>query len=153
MPVQPLILSRRVLVSLTVACAVVLACSGGGTNPNLIDISGRWHYMEHYTDVAHHATCSDSGTYDIMQSMDGFIGVYGQSGYCTTPQGTADNTDSGAVTEGHVVGRTIRFKAPNCQYDGHTPVETNDRLDGNVVCSVGDQTITYTFTGTWSAQR
>ena len=50
-------------------------------------------------------------------------------------------------------GRTIRFKAPNCQYDGHTPAETTDRLDGNVVCSVGDQTITYTFTGTWSAER
>lgn len=153
MPAQPLILSRRVLVLLTVACAIVLACSGGGTNPNLIDISGRWRYVERYTDVAHQASCLDSGTYDIMQSMNGFIGVYGQRGYCATPQGTVDNTDSGAVTEGHVAGRTITFKAPNCQYDGHTPVETTDRLDGNVVCSVGDHTITYTFTGTWSAER
>ena len=153
MPAQPLVISRRVLVLLTVACAIALACAGGGTNPNLIDISGRWRYFERYSDGLHHASCIDSGTYDIMQSTNGFVGVYGQRGYCTTPQGTADNTDSGAVTEGHVAGRTIRFKAPNCQYDGHTPVETNDRLDGNVVCSVGDQTITYTFTGTWSAQR
>ncbi len=32
-------------------------------------------------------------------------------------------------------------------------VETNDRLDGNVVCSVGNQTITCNFTGTGSAER
>lgn len=153
MPAQPLVISRPVFVLLTVACAVALACGRGGTNPNLIDISGRWRYVERYSDLVHHASCLDSGTYDIMQSMNGFVGVYGQRGYCTTPQGTADNTDSGAVTEGHVAGRTIHFKAPNCQYDGHTPVETNDRLDGNVVCSVGNQTITYTFTGTWSAER
>jgi hypothetical protein len=153
MPARSLVISRRVLVLPTVACAIVLACGGGGTNPNLVDISGHWRYIERYSDVVHHASCLDSGTYDIMQSVNGFVGVYGQRGYCTTPQGTADNTDSGAVTEGHIVGRTIRFKAPNCQYDGHTPVETTDRLDGNVVCSVGDQTITYTFTGTWSAQR
>jgi len=153
MPARSLVISRRVLVLPTVACAIVLACGGGGTNPNLVDISGHWRYVERYSDVVHHATCLDSGTYDIMQSVNGFVGVYGQRGYCTTPQGTADNTDSGAVTEGHIAGRTIRFKAPNCQYDGHTPVETTDRLDGNVVCSVGDQTITYTFTGTWSAER
>jgi len=153
MPARSLVISRRVLVLPTVACAIVLACGGGGTNPNLVDISGHWRYVERYSDVTHHASCLDSGTYDIMQSMNGFIGIYGQRGYCTTPQGTADNTDSGAVTEGHIAGRTIRFKAPNCQYDGHTPVETTDRLDGNVVCSVGDQTITYTFTGTWSAER
>jgi hypothetical protein len=153
MPARSLDISRRVLVLHTVACAIALACAGGGTNPNLVDISGRWRYVERYSDVVHHATCLDSGTYDIMQSVNGFVGVYGQRGYCTTPQGTADNTDSGAVTEGHVAGRTIRFKAPNCQYDGHTPVETADRLDGNVVCSVGDQTITYSFTGTWFAER
>ncbi|HKC46370.1 MAG TPA: hypothetical protein VKB63_02120 [Gemmatimonadales bacterium] len=153
MPAQPSTIHRRMLVLHLLGGAIALACAGGGTNPNLIDISGRWRYTERYTDLAHQASCFDSGAYDIMQSQNGFVGVYGQRGYCTTPQGTADNTDSGAVTEGHVVGRTIRFKAPNCQYDGHTPVETTDRLDGNVVCSVGDRTITYTFTGTWSAQR
>lgn len=136
-----------------VACATTLACAGTGTNPNVVDISGHWRYTERYTDVPHQASCFDSGTYDIVQTTDGFVGIYGQRGYCTTPQGTADNADSGSVTEGHVAGRTIRFKAPNCQYDGHTPAESTDRLDGNVVCSVGDQTITYTFTGTWSAQR
>lgn len=153
MPAQPLVISRPVVVLLTVASAIALACSGGGTNPNLIDVSGHWRYVERYSDVLHHASCLDSGTYDINQSMNGFAGVYGQRGYCTTLQGTADNNDSGAVTEGHVAGRTVHFKAPNCQYDGHTPVETSDRLDGNVVCSIGDQTITYTFTGTWSAER
>ena len=153
MPAQPFSFQSRMFWLSAVAGGIALACAGTGTNPNLIDISGRWHYVERYADLAHQASCFDTGTYDIMQSQNGFVGVYGQGGYCTTPKGTADNTDSGVVTEGHVVGRTIRFKAPNCQYDGHTPVESSDRLDGNVVCSVGDQTITYTFTGTWSAQR
>jgi hypothetical protein len=153
MPARLIVSAHRFLALVVVTSAVAIACSGGGTNPNLVDISGHWHYVERYADVPHHASCVDSGAYDIVQSMNGFIGVYGQRGYCVTPQGTSDNTDSGSVTEGHVIGRTIRFKAPNCEYDGHTPVQTADRLDGNVVCSVGDQTITYTFTGTWSAQR
>ena len=153
MPAQSLLAIRATLALAALAGAVAIACAGGGTNPNLVDISGHWRYVERYTDIPHQAACLDSGTYDIMQTLDGFVGVYGQRGYCTTPQGTADNTDSGAVTEGRVIGRTIRFKAPNCQYDGHTPLETTDRIDGNVVCSVGDQTITYTFTGTWSAER
>ena len=150
---RPLLAVRATLAPALVACAVVIACAGGGTNPNLVDISGHWRYVERYVDVPHRASCLDSGTYDIVQTSNGFAGVYGQRGTCTTPQGTADNTDSGAVTEGHVIGRTIHFKAPNCQYDGHTPVGSADRIDGNVVCSVGDQTITYTFTGTWSAVR
>ena len=153
MPAHPLLVLRAGVALALVAGAGGVACAGGGTNPNLVDISGQWRYVERYADVLHHASCLDSGTYDIVQTSSGFAGVYGQRGYCTTPQGAADNTDSGAVTEGHVVGRTIRFKAPNCQYDGHTPVETTDRIDGNVVCSVGDQTITYTFSGTWSAER
>ena len=153
MPAQPLVIRRPVFMLLTVACAIALACADGGTNLNLVDISGRWRYVERYSDVLHHASCLDSGTYDITQSTSEFVGVYAQRGYCTTLQGTADNNDSGVVTEGHVAGRTIHFKAPNCEYDGQTPVETTDRLDGNVVCSVGNQTITYNFTGTWSAER
>ncbi len=122
MPARPLVSARRSLALVVVTSAIAIACTNGGTNPNLVDISGHWRYVERYADVP-------------------------------TPQGTSDNTDSGSVTEGHVIGRTIRFKAPNCEYDGHTPVESADRLDGNVICSVGDQTITYTFTGTWSAER
>jgi len=144
---------RRVLALAAVATAVGIACAGPGTNPNLVDVSGHWRYTERYTDAAHQTSCSDSGGYDLVQSQDGFVGVYGQRGLCTTPQGAVDNTDSGSVTEGHVVGRTIRFKAPNCDYDGQTPVGSSDRLDGNVYCSAGDSHITYTFTGTWSAVR
>ena len=153
MPARPLVSARRSLALVVVTSAIAIACTNGGTNPNLVDVSGHWRYVERYADVPHHASCVDSGAYDIVQTMNGFVGVYGQRGYCVTPQGTSDNTDSGSVTEGHVIGRTIRFKAPNCEYDGHTPVESADRLDGNVICSVGDQTITYMFTGTWSAER
>ena len=123
MPARLIVSARRFLALAAATYAIAVACSGGGTNPNLVDISGHWRYVERYADVPHHASCVDSGAYDIVQTMNGFVGVYGQRGYCVTPQGTADNTDSGSVTEGHVIGRTIRFKAPNCEYDGHTPVE------------------------------
>lgn len=152
MPAEP-IPSPRVLALAAVAAAIGIACAGAGTNPNLVDISGHWTYLERYTDVPHQTSCVDSGGYDLVQSRDGFVGLYGQRGTCTTPAGTVDNTDSGSVTEGHVAGRTIRFKAPNCEYDGETPVGSSDRIEGNVYCSVGDSHVTYTFTGTWSAVR
>ena len=52
-----------------------------------------------------------------------------------------------------MVGRTIRFKAPNCAYDGHLPVESDDNVSGHVACTIGDANITYNFTGTWAAAR
>jgi hypothetical protein len=64
-----------------------------------------------------------------------------------------DNSDSGAVTDGRVVGRTVRFKAPNCEYDGHMLIEDMNRLSGHVACQVSDPQITYSFAGTWSAER
>jgi hypothetical protein len=130
-----------------------MACSGGGTDPNPVDIGGVWHYTEEFTDVPHQTTCRDEGTYDLVQSAAGFTGRYFQRGICTGPFGVADNSDSGFVTDGRVAGRTLRFRAPNCEYDGRKTDDVMERLDGHVVCSVGDETITYTFTGTWSAHR
>jgi hypothetical protein len=131
--------------------AVWLGC-GGGTAPNLVDVSGTWQYAEQFTDQLHNATCTDSGTYSIAQAADGFTGIYFQRGVCRGPFGVVDNTDSGSVTEGHVVGRTLRFKAPNCQYEG-VKADNMEELDGQVVCTVGDQSVTYNFSGTWSAHR
>lgn len=133
--------------------AAAVACGKSGTEPNLVDISGHWRYVEQFTDVAHQVTCADTGTYEIAQAADGFTGIYAQRGACHGPGINADNTDSGTVSEGHVLGRTIKFKAPNCAYDGQTPLDRSDRLDGHVVCTIGDPTITYNFSGSWSAVR
>jgi hypothetical protein len=152
MKVASFALSRSLLLPLAVAAAS-LRCGTGGTEPNLVDITGHWEFVEQFTDPAYRVTCADTGGYDIVQTANGFVGAYGQRGYCSGPGIGADNTDSGFVTEGHVVGRTIRFKAPNCDYDGRVHDGNDDHVSGHVACSIGDATITYNFTGTWSATR
>jgi hypothetical protein len=133
--------------------AAWLGCTSGGTSPNLVDVSGRWNFVEQFTDPVQQASCADTGTYVITQSADGFVGGYSQRGVCRGSFGVVDNSDSGTVTEGHVVGHTVRFKAPNCDYDGKVGSDDQDRLDGHVVCAIGDATITYNFSGTWTAHR
>jgi len=143
----------RMLPTIVLAAAWAGCVAPGGTEPNRVDVSGRWSFVEQFTDVPHQVSCADTGSYFLTQTAAGFSGVYGQRGVCTGPFGKVDNADSGSVTEGRVVGRTVRFKAPNCEYAGSVPVETEDRLAGQVVCSIGDSTITYSFSGSWSATR
>ena len=134
--------------------AVWVGCvATGGTEPNPVDIGGTWSFVEQFTDLDHHITCADTGTYVITQSASGFVGSYTQRGVCALPAGIVDNSDSGAVTDGRVVGRTVRFKAPNCEYDGRVQIENMDRLTGYVACVLSDQQVTYNFSGTWSAVR
>jgi hypothetical protein len=143
--------------SLPPVLAITAVCGGcvasGGTEPNPVDIGGTWSFVEEFTDLDHHITCADTGTYVITQSASGFAGSYTQRGACALPAGLVDNSDSGAVTDGRVVGRTVRFKAPNCEYDGRVQIENMDRLTGYVACEISDQQVTYSFTGTWSAVR
>lgn len=150
MPRASVLLGRAIA---PLAAVIWIQCANGGTDPNLVDISGHWEFVEQFTDALHQITCVDSGGYDMVQAVDGFAGTYGQRGTCRGPGVIADNADSGQVSEGHVVGRTIRFKAPNCGYDGHLSTESDDRVTGRVVCAIGDGTTTYDFSGTWSATR
>lgn len=146
---------RAVWLLATLAIGVVWAgcVATGGTEPNPVDIGGTWSFVEQFTDLDHQITCADTGTYVITQSASGFVGVYTQRGACVLPAGIVDNSDSGAVTDGRVVGRTVRFKAPNCEYDGRVQIEDLDRLTGYVACEISDQQNTYSFSGTWSAVR
>ncbi len=136
-----------------VLVALVLWHCQGGTQPNLVDITGHWEFVELFSDPAHQLTCADTGSYELVQTVNGFAGTYGQRGRCFGPGFNADNSDSGAVTEGRVTGRTIRFKAPNCEYDGRVPDGSDNEVSGRVVCSVSDATNTFNFAGTWSAIR
>lgn len=139
--------------SFVLAAFVCVQCTTGGTEPNLVDISGHWEFVERFTDSVHRLTCADTGSYEILQTVDGFEGTYGQRGRCFGPNLNADNADSGAVTEGRVAGRTIRFKAPNCEYDGRLPDDRDDQVAGRVACSLSDATTTFNFVGTWAAVR
>ena len=154
-PSRPLALLARPLALLdavAIAAGVLFACRAG-TEPNLADIDGSWRYTETFTDVPHSITCADSGTYSLRQAGESFVGLYFQHGMCHLPTGVVDNTDSGTVSEGHLVGRSLRFRAPNCQYDGAVDADSGASISGHVVCVVSDPTKQLNFSGTWQASR
>jgi len=141
------------LLGATTLAAVVLFGCRAGTEPNLADIGGSWQYIETFTDVSHAITCADSGTYSLSQAGASFVGLYFQHGVCHTPSGLRDNTDSGTVSEGRVVGRTLRFRAPFCEYDGAVDTLSHSSITGHVYCVVTDPSKQLTFSGTWQAIR
>ena len=139
---------------LVAACTALAACFGsGGVQPNTADISGNWQYTEAFTDLSHGISCADTGTYQMVQAGATFTGSYVQRGICRTPQGDVSNADNGPVSAGHLTGRTLRFVAPNCAYDGSVSADTYDRIAGHVVCQLRDSTRLLSFSGSWSANR
>jgi len=141
---------KRVLV---VALVTFAGCDDAGTNPNTVDFSGQWHYVESMTDVPNGITCNSDGMYRLSQTGTMFSGDYVQTGLCRTPGGFVNNADSGSVANGVVVGRTIRFKSGfYCDYDGALDPATG-RLAGRSLCILVGGGDSITLNGTWSAQR
>jgi len=139
---------------LVAACTALAACFGsGGVQPNTADISGNWQYTEAFTDLSHGISCADTGTYQMVQAGTTFTGPYAQRGICRTPQGDVSNADNGPVSAGQLTGRTLKFVAPNCAYDGSVSADTYDRIAGHVVCQLRDSTRLLSFTGSWNANR
>ena len=138
--------------SLVILLAAV-ACDAG-TDPNTVDVSGHWEFTETFQDAAHGITCADTGSYEITQVGDRFSGRYGQRGVCLTPSGAVDNADSGTVTNGRVVGRTVRFMVTvNCDYEGNASGMPPTSLGGRGACVLQDVGRTLNFAGTWQATR
>src|SRR6266852_3412147 len=117
---------------LIAAGTALAACFGnGGVQPNTADISGAWQYTEAFTDLTDGISCADTGTYQMVQNGTTFTGTYAQRGICQTPQGRVSNADNGPVSQGQLTGRTLKFVAPNCAYDGSVNADTYDRIDGH----------------------
>jgi hypothetical protein len=143
----------RVFPPIVTALVAVAACQAG-TDANTVDVSGRWSFTETFVDYAHGMSCADTGTYDITQTGDRFVGIYAQRGYCTTPSGIVNNADSGAVAAGRVIGRTVRFMiAENCEYEGASNGVPPMELAGHGACVLHDTDRLLSFTGTWKATR
>jgi len=136
------------------ALLLAAAACDAGIDPNTADVSGRWTFSETFEDRAHGITCTDSGSYDITQVGDKFSGAYYQRGACLTPTGTVDNTDSGTVHSGRVIGRTLRFMVTeHCDYEGSVNGMPATTLAGRGVCVLQDVDRTLNFSGTWQATR
>jgi hypothetical protein len=132
---------------------VTAGCSSG-TESNLADVSGNWSFTETLEDRLHGYSCIDTGTYQIHQVGDRFDGKYAQHGVCNTPQGPVDNTDSGTVDAGRVIGRTIRFMVTaSCEYEGTASGMPATALAGRGICVLHDVNRTINFSGNWQATR
>ena len=148
-----MLMGMRFSAHLFALCTGAAACSSG-TETNLADVSGRWSFTETLEDRLHGYSCIDTGTYEIRQAGDRFDGLYAQHGVCSTPAGLVDNTDSGTVEAGRVIGRTVRFMVTaNCEYEGTTSGMPAAAIVGRGICVLQDVSRTLNFTGNWKATR
>src|SRR5258705_5272646 len=130
------------------------AACDAGTVPNTVDVSGHWVFTETFQDPAHSISCADTGSYEITQVGDQFSGRYGQRGVCRTPTGVVDNTDSGVVQNGRVIGHTVRFMVTaNCDYEGSASGIPATALAGRGACVLQDVNRKLRFSGNWQATR
>ena len=132
---------------------LLVGCDDPATKPNTADFGGVWRYVENMTDVRSDIACTANGVYRLNQMGTMFHGDYVQEGLCTTPEGPIDNSDSGGVANGVVIGRTIRFRASQyCDYDGALDHATG-RLTGRALCILVGGGDSIHLIGTWSATR
>jgi hypothetical protein len=125
-----------------------------GTESNVADVSGHWEFTETLEDKVHGFSCADTGTYEISQLGDQFVGRYAQTGVCRTPSGLVSNEDSGTVEAGRVIGRTIHFMVTaSCSYEGSAAGMPTSTLMGKGLCVLNDGTRTISLNGTWQATR
>jgi hypothetical protein len=133
--------------------ALLGACADTTAGANTATVHGTWRYVETLESVSDGIACADTGVYRWTQSGTVFAGDYVQRGVCRTPLGVVNNADSGGVSDGRIVGRSIRFRASLfCEYDGLREAAV-ERITGRAVCVLSNATDTLRLAGVWSATR
>jgi alpha-tubulin suppressor-like RCC1 family protein len=136
---------RRVLVPLL---AVVLNCTdnnGPGGPP--ADLAGAWAFAQRLTGGG--STCKNNGSVTITQDGSSFTANYAQTGFCTGPTGSIDNSGSGQITNGRINGTHLQFGIPGCTYRGDAVGTPPDGATGSVTCQISVSGQPVNFTGTW----
>ena len=152
-------LRRLALPALVLA---VVACAGDqGAGPDALSLNGNWRQSGDLRSAATGDTLIPIGTFDLVQSGDGFSGNGQQSPGCTasvTPAGSSHDSPivdvaPFAITGGTLVGRSVTFARDICTYTGSFVEGRNDRMTGTASCSYSKGGTDYTFTGQWQATR
>ena len=138
-------MKRRVFITLLVVLSCQESNAPSGPPP---DVSGAWAFGQRLT-AAGGLTCANRGTVTITQTTSSFTATYAQTGQCTGPGGTIDNSSSGDITDGRLNGPAVRFSIPGCSYSGTVVGDPPDGASGPATCqiSVGGQPVR--FSGTW----
>jgi len=132
---------RRVFITLLV---IVLSCkeSNAPSGPPP-DVSGAWAFGQRLTGGG--STCANHGTVTITQNGSSFAATYSQTGFCSGPGGTVDNSGSGDITNGRLSGAAMQFSITGCSYRGDVVGDPPAGATGTVTCAI--QSVN--FSGTW----
>lgn len=131
----------------------VLACGGDGGVPTEPVVPagalGTWTYFEVMQNAALAVSCSDEGLLELIQSGSAVVGTVQQSGSCTAPGGSVDNSGTANLSGLVFTESTIRFEAAGCHYAGDLFGAPVDSAAGSVSCTFQAGGSTVTLTGTW----
>lgn len=145
---------RRLLLAPLV---VVLACGGDSTGPKSLTLSGNWRQSGDLRDVTNGDSHIHIGTFALAQAGTDFSGSGEQTGDCITGashyQGPLSDPAPFAITNGHLVGRTVSFQRDICSFQGSFVDGRNDRMTGTATCSYTLNGKSYSFAGQWQADR
>ena len=134
-------MTRHIVVTLL---GVVVSCkeSNAPSGPPP-DVAGAWAFGQRLAGGG--STCANHGTVTVSQNGSLFTGTYSQTGFCSGPGGTTDNSGSGDITSGRLIGAALQFSAGGCSYRGQVVADPPDGASGTVTCQI--QSIN--FSGTW----
>jgi len=134
-------MTRHIVVTLL---GVVVSCkeSNAPSGPPP-DVAGAWAFGQRLAGGG--STCANHGTVIVSQNGSLFTGTYSQTGFCSGPGGTIDNSGSGDITSGRLIGAALQFSAGGCSYRGQVVADPPDGASGTVTCQI--QSIN--FSGTW----
>jgi hypothetical protein len=140
------------------ACLAAFACGGDdGLSPSsVLQIGGQWSFSETYTDTPLSTTCTNQSTVNFTQTGSTFTGSSVQTGSCTDPSGTFDNSGSFQLRSGRVDATNVTWSddgAPVCNYTGTITGTPPDRMSGTVRCNGVVGGITFDARGTWNMTR
>jgi alpha-tubulin suppressor-like RCC1 family protein len=148
----PVAASMRNGALLAVLALRLSACGGNGagvTAPNASVASITFLFRETLTDAVDGIRCSDRGIITVSQLASSFTGTLKQTGLCTGPNGSVDNSGSSAIAGSLSSGTTIAFQDASCQYQGRTVGDPPNGAGGTLSCKIQQAGHTFPFTGDW----
>jgi hypothetical protein len=145
---------RRFLALSLLLLGPIVACSdggGGSTGPTQIDLTGTWAVtMSPIT--GHGLSCTISGMQVTLAQTDTVVtGTYTINDMVCN--GQHSGSGSGDIVSGSEVGGKIHMHLDTEDFDLHGSCFSSSRCSGTYSLIIFVNPDTFTFTGTWSANR
>ncbi len=121
------------------------------TSPKNNGLTGTWRFQESLANAALGLTCSDSAQVALTQTGQTFTANYTQNGTCTSGGQVSDNSGTGTITDGAVVGDSVSFSEDICAYRG--TLSGNNAMSGAVDCTDTSTGTPVTISGNWTMAR